>query len=71
MFKLIKLAAYALLGYALYEFFRGMFDDRSESNASPAINRSSSAQGRGGRATTHEASGASASHPVGRGVVSR
>ena len=27
MFRLLKLAAYALLGYALYEFFRGMSDE--------------------------------------------
>jgi hypothetical protein len=26
MFRLIKLLAYALFGYALYEFFRGMSD---------------------------------------------
>ena len=26
MFRLMKLAAYALFGYALYEFFRGMSD---------------------------------------------
>ena len=26
MFRLLKLAAYALFGYALYEFFRGLSD---------------------------------------------
>jgi hypothetical protein len=26
--RLVKLAAYALLGYALYEFVRGILDDR-------------------------------------------
>ena len=28
MFGLIKLAAYAFLGYALYEFFRGLTEER-------------------------------------------
>lgn len=71
MFKLIKLAAYALLGYALYEFFRGMFDDRSGSNQIQSRGQSSSRQAGGATATSHEPSGASAKHPVGRGVVSR
>ncbi len=36
MFKLIKLAAYALLGYALYEFFRGMNDSEGGRRRQPA-----------------------------------
>ncbi len=70
MFKLMKLAAYALLGYALYEFCRGMLDDRKEANQNQSRNRSSGRQTGGATATTHDASGASARHPVGRGVVS-
>ena len=33
MMRLIKLAAYALLGYALYEFVRGMLDESEESES--------------------------------------
>ncbi len=71
MFKLIKLAAYALLGYALYEFFRGMADDRSEAQSGQPRAAAVGGQSRGASATTHDASGATAKHPVGRGVVNR
>lgn len=40
--RLMKLAAYALLGYAIYEFVRGLLDDsrgdQPAAKASPARN---------------------------------
>lgn len=36
MFKLIKLAVYGLLGYALYEFFRGISSESVAPQAQPA-----------------------------------
>ncbi len=47
--RLIKLAALALFGYALYEFFRGMLHDTQLGNQmGAAINRAT--HGEGGRA---------------------
>lgn len=46
--RLIKLAAFALFGYALYEFVRGMLQDTQlGSQLGDAFNRAS--QGQGGR----------------------
>ena len=46
--RLIKLAAFALFGYALYEFFRGMAQDTQLGNRlGDAFNRMS--EGQGGR----------------------
>ena len=85
MFRLIKLAAYALFGYALYEFFRGISQDRGQSDSEgqggggrqlrEALNQDSSrnpsltGEGRGTAVATQDASGGSARHVVGRGVV--
>lgn len=92
MFRLLKLAAYALLGYALYEFFRGMSDEsggrqqtasqpskrgRGNQKLSDALNRDPArgqaltGEGRGTTVATADATGGSAKHVVGRGVVSR
>jgi len=87
MFRLIKLAAYALLGYALYEFFRGLSHERNREQASPqgqgnrhlrnALNRDPShnpgltGEGRGTAVATHDSTGGSARHVVGRGAAGR
>lgn len=86
MLHLFKLAAYALFGYALYEFFRGL---TSERQMTPQFRRHPLAQGirdfirheiderhrmpraEGQRVETHGSDGGSGSHVVGRGVVSR
>ena len=48
--RLIKLAAFALFGYALYEFFRGMAQDTQLGNRmGEAFNRMSQGQGGGGQ----------------------
>ncbi len=47
--RLIKLAAFALFGYALYEFFRGMMNDTQLGNQlGEAFNRTSQGQGNQG-----------------------
>ena len=80
MFGLLKLVAYGLLGYALYEFFRGM----SESNAGggggegsigrnfreDASRANMTGPGAGMEMTTSDDSGESVPRRVGRGVVS-
>lgn len=91
MFRLIKLAIYGLLGYAIYEFVRGISDKKPASQAvksrgqrrqggSPELNRAlnedpvrsnMTGPARGERITSHEPSGESVSHVVGRGVVHR
>lgn len=48
--RLIKLAAFALFGYALYEFVRGMAQDSELGNRmGDAMNRMSQGQGGGGQ----------------------
>ena len=80
MFKLIKLGIYALVGYALYEFFRGVTtgDSGEEGGEGRSFDRSSefgsrranmTGPARGNRVTTSEPSGESVPHTVGRGVV--
>lgn len=84
MFRLIKLAIYGILGYALYEFVRGVMQTQQMSGQGGGNNRAldraldsgSSRQnltgaGEGQRVVTAESSGESAPHVVGRGVVSR
>jgi hypothetical protein len=83
MFRLIKLAVYALLGYAIYEIYLGMTGDQSSSSVSGSrdLNRAlnSSDEGRMGALTgegigheerTLDLNGTSIPHQVGRGVVS-
>lgn len=83
MFHLIKLAIYGMLGYAIYEFIRGVLEDRPMPQAIPAsgnrpLNRAlDQDQGRmnftgggsGQAVRTEGTDGGSASHRVGRGVV--
>ena len=47
--RLIKLAAFALFGYALYEFFRGALQDTQiGAQLGDAFNRATQGQGQGG-----------------------
>ena len=84
MFRLIKLAIYTLLGYAIYEFIRGLAQgedmvqtergasgsrELNEALEGSAGRTNMSGPGRGQRVRTEEASGESVPHRVGRGVV--
>jgi hypothetical protein len=85
MFRLMKLLAYALFGYALYEFVRGMSDtgamgggqsamagQRSGGGAMRGADRGEgqiSGPGEGKPEATLESDGGSVRHRVGRGVV--
>ena len=67
MFKLIKLAFYVLIGYALYELYLGFTE------GAPSMEgrgRGQNLSGEGMEERSEEPSGMSASHKVGRGVVS-
>jgi hypothetical protein len=80
MFRLLKLLAYGLLGYALYEFFRGLSEGapggrgdeeggmRREFREQPA-RANITGPGEGQDVTTQEDTGESVRHRVGRGVV--
>jgi hypothetical protein len=86
MFRLLKLMAFALFGYAVYEFFRGMSDTgggggmgrmtRSMGQAaSEAFGEAPgqgqlTGEGRGRAEQTLNTDGGSVPHRVGRGVVS-
>ena len=80
MFGLLKLLAYGLLGYALYEFFRGISEGGAGGGGGErAMGRSfreesaranMTGPGEGQDMTTQEDSGESVRHRVGRGVVS-
>ncbi len=69
MFKLIKLAFYVLIGYALYELYLG-FTEGSGGMGGEGRARNISGEGEGMEERSEEPSGMSASHTVGRGVVS-
>jgi len=85
MFRLVKLAVYGLLGYAIYEFVRGFIGGTSccegagaRQSGSRDLNRAldegsprsnMTGPARGERVVTDEPGGASATHVVGRGVV--
>ena len=83
MFRLIKLATYALLGYALYEFFRGMSDTEARPRPRFAPGQSQGQRqgemsgqrmtggGEGTETETQGSDGGSTRHVVGRGVVTR
>jgi hypothetical protein len=83
MFRLLKLMAYALFGYAVYEFFRGVTDTgggRAGSDFGESIRQMGreardsfgqmSGQGEGREEATLDADGGSVRHRVGRGVTS-
>ena len=83
MFRLMKLMAYGLLGYALYEFFRGMTAEagggggmtgggRSPGRAMRGADRGEgqiSGPGEGRDEATLETDGGSVRRRVGRGVI--
>ena len=60
MFRLMKLVAYALFGYALYEFFRGMSDSAAMGGG----------QGQGGGARSIGGGGAMRGADRGEGQIS-
>ncbi len=68
MFKLIKLAFYVVIGYALYELYLGFKEGAPGMGEGRGQNISG--EGEGMRQRSEEPSGMSASHQVGRGVVS-
>ena len=79
MFKLIKLAFYAVIGYALYELYQGMKQQQGGGGGSgqgvgsfgQSTNRGQlTGAGEGMEDVTGDASGTEMRHTVGRGVVS-
>ena len=80
MFGLLKLLAYGLLGYALYEFFRGMSDNAGGGGGGEGVmgrnfreqpsRANMTGPGEGQDVTSQDDSGESVRHRVGRGVVS-
>lgn len=86
MFRLMKLMAFALFGYAVYEFFRGVSETGggTSSQAGRSMGRGMSeafgqapgegqlsGAGEGRDEATLDSDGGSVRHRVGRGVVSR
>jgi hypothetical protein len=86
MFRLLKLMAFALFGYALYEFVRGMNDAagsggsgrgtsgrtrRSEAFGEESGHGQLTGSGEGRVDETLDPDGGSVRHRVGRGAVSR
>ena len=79
MFKLLKLAFYAAVGYAIYELYLGMTQggsqgfggggDRSQSRGFGSTGAMTGA-GEGMEIESEDESGTSIPHTVGRGVVS-
>jgi hypothetical protein len=86
MFKLIKLAIYAMIGYALYELYQGMMQQQGGGGNRGGLGGAgggSFGQSRSGGNigsmtgggsgiidTTGDASGTQVPHAVGRGVIS-
>ena len=87
MFRLMKLAFYALLGYAIYEFYQGMTHGgagpvrragrKFGSDLEQALNEDQgrmaalSGPGRGTVVSVEDSDGASHRQKVGRGVIHR
>jgi len=72
MFKLIKLAFYVVIGYALYELYQGFQEAGGMGGGQGGGGRSQNitGEGEGMEERSEEPSGMSHSHKVGRGVVS-
>jgi hypothetical protein len=82
---LLKLLAYCLVGFVVYEFIQGMMEDNSGGQnggggrarsdldrameEDPGRMQNMTGPGRGTRVETHDAAGMSSPHLVGRGVV--
>ncbi len=83
MFRLIKLALYAVIGYALYEMYQGMTQQQNSrssgggggsyggSYGNSETGAALTGGGSGMLDTASDSSGAAIRHTVGRGVVSR
>lgn len=82
MFRLLKLAALAFLGYAVYEFLLGIMHEsqpqQGQGGSSPSRSRGSSRQSEGGGqafkpsgvpVSTESSDGGRGTQVVGRGVV--
>ena len=75
MFKLLKLAFYAAVGYAIYELYLGMTQRAGESSESFGEGGARgggafTGGGEGMQIESEDESGTSIPHTVGRGVVS-
>lgn len=70
MFKLIKLAFYVVIGYALYELYLGFKEGSPQMSGEGGGGQNITGEGEGMEERSEEPSGMSASHKVGRGVVS-
>jgi hypothetical protein len=76
MFKLLKLAFYAVIGYAIYELYQGFQEGRFDMEGgggrgeSGDVGQTLTGAGEGMEERSEEPSGMSASHTVGRGVIS-
>jgi hypothetical protein len=70
--RLVKLFAYSLLGYVLYELYLGMTEGAAQmasgSNDSPSAPPQRTA-GKGATVAVEDANGAATRRKVGRGVV--
>jgi len=81
MFRLLKLMAFALFGYAVYEFFRGMTDTGGGGGIGGAAREMGreaaesfgqmTGAGEGREENTLDTDGGSVRHRVGRGVIAR
>jgi len=80
MFKLLRLAVYGLVGYALYQFIADVLraaDEARESSHAPRSKSKSSGtakltgkrKGSGKVVATHDVDGGSTRHRTGRGVI--
>jgi hypothetical protein len=76
MFKLLRLAIYALVGYAAYQFVMDVLESAHQGQDSTgggrvgAARTSGARRGGGGKTeSTEDADGASARRRVGRGVI--
>jgi len=70
MFKLIKLAFYVVIGYALYELYMGFKEGSPAMGGEGGRGQNMTGEGEGMEERSEEPSGMSSSHTVGRGVVS-
>jgi hypothetical protein len=79
--RLLKMMVYAAVGYALYEFIKGMTENGGEGwnegeydldralNEDTGRSMNMTGPGRGTSVSTEDAAGTSVPHTVGRGVV--
>ena len=84
MFRLIKLAMYALVGYSLYQLYQGIMQQQQQGGGAFAASRTQdynaglsdatgqnlTGAGRGQVEETLDNDGGSVRHSVGRGVIS-